>query len=115
MAYLLQVDPRGTGRLTQRIRVTTSRLMRGPLFSPPSNKGEGEQGSRKTGHRRGMQVHGEALWHLILPPWPQAQGFSPLPSLPLLMDSFQVEVPEKITSSQEASACVRGAGKAGIT
>ena len=39
----------------------------------------------------------------------------PLPFLPLLMDFFQVEVPEQITSRQEASACVRGAGKADIT
>lgn len=56
MAYLLHADLRGTGRLTQRIRVTTSRLMRRPLSSLPSNKGEGAQGSWKTGHRCGVLV-----------------------------------------------------------
>ena len=52
---------------------------------------------------------------LILLAQPQAQGLSPTASLPLLMDFFQVEFPEQITSSQEASACVCGVGKAGIT
>ena len=88
--------------------------MRGPLFSPPSNKGEGEQGSWKTGHVCGVQVEecdGTSFSQLSH----RLRDSPLLPFLPLLMDFFQVEVPEQIISSQEASACVRRVGKADIT